>query len=358
MSNTKLNEGDASTNDSELCSFSLGCATSFGSKRRIKSVSLSSEGRKGVKVNMFNLKSMWGNFQFDFACSSARGHSRGKISMWDTGIFVKSSIQCGENFVVVDDEAQKAKVKWDIEGDENTAFFHGLLKQRRRLKMVYGIMHDGEWCTDPELVKRTFLEFYRDKFAAIKLERLVTIDEIKYAVWQCGSDKSPGPDGFSFKFVKKYWEIMKQDIYKVVMEFCQNSKLPLGLIGVQYKIIAKLLALRLAVVGSLLSSEQSAFVKGRQILDEPLMVSEVMEWYKLKRKKLMIFKVDFEKAYDSLCWEYLDYMMKQFGFGHKSRSWILECIVSARMSILVNGSPTNEIALHRGLRQRIRYYCN
>ncbi|GKE80657.1 RNA-directed DNA polymerase, eukaryota, partial [Tanacetum coccineum] len=168
---------------------------------------------------------------------------------------------------------QKAKVKWDIEGDENTAFFHGLLKQRRRLKMVYGIMHDGEWCTDPEL----------------------------------------------------------------------------------YKIIAKLLALRLAkVVGSLVSSEQSAFVKERQILDNPLMVSEVMEWYKLKRKKLLIFKVDFEKAYDSLCWEYLDYMMEQFEFGHNSRSWILECIVSARMSVLVNGSPTNEIALHRGLRQGFR----
>ncbi|GJR27798.1 hypothetical protein Tco_1104030 [Tanacetum coccineum] len=179
-------------------------------------------------------------------------------------------------------------------------FFHGLLKQRRRLQMVQGIMHDGEWCTDPELVKRTFLELYRDKFAAgqfvtpdmpqshynhlsaeeiEELERLVTIDEIKYAVWQCRSDKSPGPNGFSFKFVKKYWEIMKKYIYKVVMEFCQNSKLPLGcnasfitlipkvsnpmfvkdyrpisLIGVQYKIIAKLLALRLAkVAGSLIS---------------------------------------------------------------------------------------------------------
>ncbi|PWA70290.1 RNA-directed DNA polymerase, eukaryota, Reverse transcriptase zinc-binding domain protein [Artemisia annua] len=64
------------------------------------------------------------------------------------------------------DAAQKAKVKWDIEGDENTAFFHGLLKQRRRLQMVQGVMHDSEWCTDPTLVKSLFLDFYRDKFAA------------------------------------------------------------------------------------------------------------------------------------------------------------------------------------------------
>ncbi|GKE69095.1 hypothetical protein Tco_1527167 [Tanacetum coccineum] len=110
-------------------------------------------------MDMFNLKSMWGNFQFNFACSSARGHSGEIISMCDTGIFVKSSIQCGENFVMVDeldridalDAAQKAKVKWDIEGDENTPFFHGMLKQRRRLQMVQGIMHDGEWCTEEDV---------------------------------------------------------------------------------------------------------------------------------------------------------------------------------------------------------------
>ncbi|PWA66146.1 RNA-directed DNA polymerase, eukaryota [Artemisia annua] len=66
------------------------------------------------------------------------------------------------------DVAQKAKVKWDIEGDENSALFHGLLKQRRRLQMVQGIMHDSEWCTDPKLVKRTFLEFYREKFVAVR----------------------------------------------------------------------------------------------------------------------------------------------------------------------------------------------
>ena len=61
----------------------------------------------------------------------------------------------------------------------------------------------------------------------------------------------------------------------------------------------------------------------------------------------MIFKVDFEKAYDSLCREYLDHVMEQFGFGQKWRSWIREGLVSARVSVLVNGSLTDEIALHR-----------
>ncbi|GKE15256.1 RNA-directed DNA polymerase, eukaryota [Tanacetum coccineum] len=207
------------------------------------------------------------------------------------------------------DAAQKAKVKWDIEGDENTPFFHGLLKQ------------PGQFVT-PNTPQSHYNHLSTEEIE--ELEKPITIDEIKYVVWQCGSDKSLGPDGFSFKFMKKYWEIMKQDIYKVVMEFCQNSKLLLGCNASFITLILKLLALRLAkMIGSLVSSEQSAFVKERQILDNPLMVSEVMEWYKLKRKKLLIFKVDFEKAYDSLCWEYLDYMMEQFEFGHNSRSWIL-----------------------------------
>ena len=56
---------------------------------------------------------------------------------------------------------------------------------------------------------------------------------------------------------------------------------PISLIGLHYKIIAKILANRLAsVVSSLVSKEQSAFIAGRQILDGPLMLSEIMDWSK------------------------------------------------------------------------------
>ncbi|GJY39484.1 putative RNA-directed DNA polymerase, eukaryota, reverse transcriptase zinc-binding domain protein [Tanacetum coccineum] len=71
---------------------------------------------------------------------------------------------------------------------------------------------------------------------------------------------------------------------------------PISLIGVQYKIIANRMA---KVIDKVVSNEQSAFILGRQILDGPLMLSEVIEWYKKKHKKLVVFKVDFEKAFDS-----------------------------------------------------------
>ncbi|GJU60452.1 putative RNA-directed DNA polymerase, eukaryota, reverse transcriptase zinc-binding domain protein [Tanacetum coccineum] len=127
---------------------------------------------------------------------------------------------------------------------------------------------------------------------------------------------------------------------------------PISLIGMHYKIIAKLLANRLAkVVDKVVSQEQSAFISSRQILDGPLMLSEVINWYKKRSKKLLIFKVDFEKAFDSVSWKYLDFILGQLGFGDTWRLWIRECLCSARTSILVNGSPTAEFSLKRRLRQ-------
>ncbi|GKA45481.1 RNA-directed DNA polymerase, eukaryota, reverse transcriptase zinc-binding domain protein [Tanacetum coccineum] len=209
------------------------------------------------------------------------------------------------------------------------------------------------------------------------LERLVTHEEIKEAVWDCGSSKAPGPDGFSFAFVKKYWDIIKKDLHDFINSFFASCDMPYGanssfftlipkvnnptlitdfrpisLIGIHYKIIAKILANRLSkVIDKIVSKEQSTFIAGRQILDGPIILSEIIEWHKKRKKQLLIFKVDFEKAFDSISWNYLDHILDSLGFGLKWRSWIKTCLSSSRASILVNGSPTSEFSINRGLRQ-------
>ncbi|GJV32090.1 putative RNA-directed DNA polymerase, eukaryota, reverse transcriptase zinc-binding domain protein [Tanacetum coccineum] len=65
----------------------------------------------------------------------------------------------------------------------------------------------------------------------------------------------------------------------------------------------------------------------------------------------MFFKVDFEKAFDSLSWSFLLSIMEQVGFSSKWRKWIIFCLDSAYASILINGSLTKEFKLERGLRQ-------
>ncbi|GJY05193.1 RNA-directed DNA polymerase, eukaryota, reverse transcriptase zinc-binding domain protein [Tanacetum coccineum] len=123
-------------------------------------------------------------------------------------------------------------------------------------------------------------------------------------------------------------------------------------IGSVYKIVAKILANRLVMVlGDLVSDTQYAFVKDRQILDGPFILNELVQWCKKKRKQSMIFKVDFEKAYDSVRWDFIDTILKKFRFGDKWCNWIGSCLQSSRGSVLVNGSPTSEFQFFKGLKQ-------
>ncbi|GJR73282.1 RNA-directed DNA polymerase, eukaryota, reverse transcriptase zinc-binding domain protein [Tanacetum coccineum] len=56
---------------------------------------------KMMRLETFLLKSMWGNYNFDFACSMARGRSGGLISMWDPNSFIKDDILCDDAFIIV-----------------------------------------------------------------------------------------------------------------------------------------------------------------------------------------------------------------------------------------------------------------
>ena len=190
-------------------------------------------------------------------------------------------------------------------------------------------------------------------------------------MWDCGTNKSLGPDGFTFEFFRRYWKIIDQDVVGVVSTFflsvffpkgcnssfialipkIQDAKLvkdfrPISLIGSVYIIIAKILVNRLSFVISDLNSEvQSAFVANRQILGGPFILNELLSWCKSKKTKAMIFKVDFEKAFDSVRWHFLDDVLMSFEFGVKWCGWINGFLKSAMGSVLFNGSPTSEFQI-------------
>ncbi|GJW94140.1 RNA-directed DNA polymerase, eukaryota, partial [Tanacetum coccineum] len=124
------------------------------------------------------------------------------------------------------------------------------------------------------------------------------------------------------------------------------------LIGCLYKVVTKILALRLsAIISGLISDVQTAFVPGRQILDGPFIINELLAWCKHYKHQAMVFKVDFAKAYDSVRWDYLMDVLKSFGFGDKWCGWIKGSLSASMASVLVNGSPTAEFQFFRGLKQ-------
>nr|GFB41505.1 RNA-directed DNA polymerase, eukaryota, reverse transcriptase zinc-binding domain protein [Tanacetum cinerariifolium] len=221
-----------------------------------------------------------------------------------------------------------------------------------------GIMVDGMWIESPNRVKGEFFHHFSSRFdkldarwahiemrypktltcdQQVELESDVSNEEIQRAVWDCGIDKSPGPDVFTFGFYRRFWNLIENDVYDAVKYFftygviakgCNSSFIalivkipdvntvkdfrPISLIGSLYKIIAKILANRLAgVLGDIVNEVQSTFIAGRKILDGPFILNEVLQWCKIKKKQSLIFKVDFEKAYNSVRWDFLDDILKK-----------------------------------------------
>lgn len=64
-----------------------------------------------------------------------------------------------------------------------------------------------------------------------------------------------------------------------------------------------------------------------------------------------MFKMDFQKAYDSVSWYFLDYMLKRFRFDDRLMAWINTFVFSRSLLVLMNGCPGNEIIIHKGIKQ-------
>nr|GEU58651.1 hypothetical protein [Tanacetum cinerariifolium] len=228
------------------------------------------------------------------------------------------------------DRFQKAKIQWAIEGDENSKFFHGIINSKGTNLAVKGVMVDDEWLDEPCHVKEEFRLHFANRSSApspnrcklnfvflnklspdlaTNLERLITRAEVRSAVWGCGENKSPGPDGFTGCNSSFITFIPKTQDPKFVSDFRLIS-----LIGSLYKVVTKILANRLSlVISDLISDVQTAFLSNRQILDGPFIINEFLFWCKYKKQQAMVFKVDFAKAYDSVRWDFLDDVLDAFG---------------------------------------------
>ncbi|RVW92839.1 LINE-1 retrotransposable element ORF2 protein [Vitis vinifera] len=173
------------------------------------------------------------------------------------------------------------------------------------------------------------------------------------------------------------WDVIKEDLVRVFDEFHRSGIInqstnasfivllpkksmakkisdyrPISLITSLYKIIAKVLAGRLrGILHETIHSTQGAFVQGRQILDAVLIANEIVDEKKRSGEEGVVFKIDFEKAYDHVSWDFLDHVMEKKGFNPRWRKWIRGCLSSVSFAILVNGNAKGWIKASRGLRQ-------
>lgn len=306
-----------------------------------------------------------------------------------------------EHIILIENRmaAQKLRVKWAKEGDANTNFFHRILGARKSKNMIDRLhLQSGNFTENREEIIHEIVSFFRALYtnemvdawdingidwSAIPsmevalLERDFSEEEIWAAVSACENDKAPGPDGFTFAFIKQSWSIVKPAILDFFADFHTNGVVsknmnetficlipkgslsgdvgdfrPISLVTSIYKLLAKVLAGRLReVLHYTIAREQNAFVPNRQMLDSVLVASEVIEFARNRNLKGYVLKLDFAKAYDRVDWFFLDRILAHKGFGVRWRKWIQGCISSANYSIMINGCPHGQFKGQRGLRQ-------
>ncbi|XP_058786925.1 uncharacterized protein LOC131661401 [Vicia villosa] len=302
-----------------------------------------------------------------------------RLRWWNLNIFGKIDLEVEEGVRVLNESDDREM--WDAEVHLNKIKASRRiwlnLKERRSKNHIGALNTPGGMVCSVREVKEVVRGHFESKFKeecfdrplmddvfvnslsledSISLEVPFSMEEIKEAVWSCDGSKSMRPDGIFLLFFKKCWSFVQEDVVSCFNAFYSGTVFsksitssfltlvpkkdnPLDLddyrliclVGSIYKMISKLLASRIKrVFSSIISNSQSAFVPGRQMLDGVIVANEIVDYASKEGKECLLFK-------DGI-WEVMDELD---GVDR----------VFSKMPVLVNGSPTKEFVVEKGLRQ-------
>jgi len=201
--------------------------------------------------------------------------------------------------------------------------------------------------------------------------------EVRTAVFQMEHNKAPGPDGFPPEFYQVFWDLLKDDLMAMFMEFHEGT-LPLNslnfgtiillpkkkdakviqqyrpicLLNVSFKIFTKVATNRLSTVAQkIIRPTQTAFLPGRNIMEGAVIIHETVHELYSKKQDGIIFKIDFEKAYDKVKWSFLQQTLRMKGFSQKWCSWVKQFTQGGNVNIKVNDQLGSYFQTKKGLRQ-------
>ncbi|PWA65154.1 hypothetical protein CTI12_AA306500 [Artemisia annua] len=288
---------------------------------------------------------------------------------------------------------QRSRVNWIKYGDQNSRFFHLSAIHRSQRNKILSLKMT-------ELICEHFVDIYSssgnenrdfgdvlDMLTPVvnndmssKLEAPVHKVEIDKAVKSLSAHKAPGEDGFSGLFFQKYWHIVGDNVNKAIQHFFEDGVMPhslnktlvilipkvsspetvgqfrpISLCNFVYRVISKIMANRLKpYMHKIVSPQQYAFIPGRLIQDCMIVANEAFHYIRNKKKgdhKVMALKLDLNKAFDRVEWDFLIATLRKLGFGDAWCKWVLACISSYEMDLMINGDSIGTIKPSRVIHQ-------
>jgi len=302
----------------------------------------------------------------------------------------------------------RSGIKWIEEGDKCNKYFLSLEKARARNNTITKLTdeHGGLKTKEEDIIKylqRFYTDLYKetktrddikrdivnftDKIYVPRLtheeadicDSEISLTEILNALKTMRNGSSPGSDGIPAEFYKVFWNKIKFPLFKSYQYSLLEGKLshtqrkgvmsllhkgkdlnrqdianwrPISLTNVDYKILAKTLALRLRIViNSLISKDQKGFIKGRNIAELLREIDDIVEHQKRLEASTFLLAIDFRKAFDTISAVLLRETFKLYGFGNHFCEW-MDIILTERIACVKNGGHISlDFIMERGVRQ-------
>ena len=302
----------------------------------------------------------------------------------------------------------RSKAKWVEEGEKNTKYFLNLEKRNYNSKCIKTLINkEGKEITDMEKILEEQKLFYENLYTTkigddqecrdatksfsinnqtpilletdkIDCEKSITLEECSKALKLLPNNKSPGSDGFTTNFYKFFWKDIKDFVFESFEHSFETKTLsvyqkmgilnllpkkdkdlrhlanwrPVSLLNTDYKILTKLLAIRLQkVIPSIINSDQVGYIKNRYIGENIRILYDILQYADIEQIDAYITQIDFEKAFDSVEWPFLFETLKTLNFGDNFISWIKTIYTDITACAGNNGNYSKYFKLSRSIRQ-------
>ena len=296
----------------------------------------------------------------------------------------------------------RSRVTHFEESESNTSYFLNLEHRNSTKKSISGIRIGKKVITDRNKIIKSVERFYSSLYTtqnpdmllieaylkeinhpnlsgseADECEGLISIKDATNAIKGMSLNKTPGIDGLTVEIFREFGvdiqdlvlDSLNEGYSKGKLSFLQRKGVvtllfksgdsmelgnwrPITLLNTDYKILATVLSNRLQkILTHLINEDQVGYIKGRSGICNARIIQDVIDYSMFNKTDGAIIFADFQKAFDTLEWKFIDVCLKIYGFKDSFRKWISVIYNDPHLNILTNGWLTRDINPSRGIRQ-------